>query len=174
MTNRLVSILATIVFILPCAAQTVPPLQAQALDGSEINLSNVSAGKPLLLMIGFSHKSSDDFEGWNKQALAPYWSDSQLAYYELVDLQGLPSFVKPMVLHGMKREIHGTETSHFVPFYMGEDDWKKIVNYSSSANTYLLLANSSGHIVWRNQGPVDAEKIASLKAALLKLTPEVQ
>jgi hypothetical protein len=162
-----------------CAIQGIRRL-AKLVCGSELNFSfivktNGSSGgerddkKPLLLMIGFSHKSSGDFEGWNKQALSPYLSDPHLAYYELADLQGLPSFVKPMVLHGMRREIHGIERAHFVPFYAGEDEWKKAVSYSSSANTYLVLANSSGHIVWRTQGTADAEKISSLRAALAQL-----
>jgi hypothetical protein len=166
---RLSAVMVVMLFALSCCCQTVPSTQGKALDGTDIAFPE-DHGKPLVLMIGFSHKSSGDFDQWNKQALSAYLSDSHVDYYELTDLAGVPSFVNAMILHGMRRAIHGTEQSHFVPFYTDEDGWKKAVNYSASDNTYLVVADSAGKIVWQTHGVPSEEKIAELKSSVEKLT----
>jgi len=166
---RFSAAMVVMLFALSCCSQTVPSTQGKALDGTEIGFPKQN-GKPLILMIGFSHKSSGDFDQWNKQLLSGYLSDSHVDYYELTDLAGVPSFITAMILHGMRRAIHGTEQSHFVPFYTDEDGWKKAVNYSASDNTYLVVADSAGKIVWQTHGVPSEEKIAELKSSVEKLT----
>ena len=166
---RCSAVFIVLLLALSCCAQTVPSTEAKALDGTDIAFPR-DHGKPLILMIGFSHKSSDDFEQWNKQALSSYLSASQVDYYELADLDGVPSFVRAMILHGMRREIHGVEQSHFAPLLSGEGDWKKAVNYNPSNNTYIVVADSAGHIIWQTQGVPAEEKISELKSAVEKLT----
>jgi hypothetical protein len=78
----------------------------------------------------------------------------------------VPSFIKGMILHGMGREIHGAEQSHFAPLTAGEADWKRAVGYSSSDNTYIVLADPAGHIVCQAHGAPDQQKISELKKAL--------
>lgn len=160
-----------LLFSLPCLAQVIPSTQTKALDGSAVVLPQAGSQKPLLLMIGFSHKSSGDFDQWNKQVLSSYLSNPAVAYYEMTDLQGVPSFVKAMILHGMRREIHGEERSHFVPFYNSEKEWQTLVSYSKPEHAYLVLADNTGHVIWQAQGAPDAEKIATLKAKLSSMAP---
>lgn len=167
-------LLASLLVACPCVAQVVPATSARALDGSVIAFPKPESRKPLLLMVGFSHKSSEDFKQWNQRMLSPYLSDPRIDYYELADLQGVPSFIMKMILHGMRREIHGAEQSHFAPLTAGEDEWKKTVSYSSSAHTYLVLADASGHVVWRTQGTPDDEKAAGLKKALAEVLSPAQ
>jgi hypothetical protein len=126
------------------------------------------------VVVGFSHKSSGDFKAWNQRALSPYLNDRRIDYYELADLQGVPSFVRGMILHGMRREIPEAQHSHFAPLTAGEEEWKKTVGYSASNNTYLILAEPSGHVVWQTSGVPDDEKVAALKQALARLTHSAQ
>ena len=167
-------LLASLITACPGLAQSVPATTAKALDGTTIAFPTPASQKPLLLMVGFSHKSSDDFKLWNQQTLSPYLSDPRIEYYELADLQGVPSFIKGMILHGMRREIHGTEQSHFAPLTAGEEEWKKAIGYSSSVNTYIVLADASGHIVWQTHGVPDEQKIAGLKKALAQALSPAQ
>jgi hypothetical protein len=44
--------------------------------------------KPLLLVLGFSHKSDEDFKKWADSARTPFVSDPRIDYYELADLEG--------------------------------------------------------------------------------------
>jgi hypothetical protein len=152
-------------------AQNVPSTTAEALDGSTLVIPKPASQKPLLVVVGFSHKSSADFKEWNQRALSAYLTDPRIDYYELADLQGVPGFVRAMILHGMRREVPQPQHSHFAPFTAGEEEWKKAVGYSASTNTYLVLAQPSGHIVWQTSGTPDDEKVATLKHALATLLP---
>jgi hypothetical protein len=167
-------LLAGVVIACPCLAQVVPTTAAKALDGTAIAFPRPESRRALLVMVGFSHKSDEDFKQWNQRLLSPYMSDQRIDYYEVAELQGVPSFVKSMILHGMRKEIRGAEQSHFAPLYTGEEGWKKAVNYSASENTYIVLADASGHIVWQTHGAPDDEKVAGLKRALAAALPSAQ
>jgi hypothetical protein len=121
--------------------------------------------------VGFSRKSSGDFKAWNQRALSPYLTDPRVDYYEVAELQGAPSLIRSMIVHGMRADVPKTEHSHFAPITSGEDEWKKTVGYSASKDTYLILAEPSGHIVWQTSGLPDDAKVAALKQALAKLLP---
>ena len=102
---------------LPARAEQLPHTQTKTLDGKEVVFPKTGTGKPLLLLVGFSYKSKEDLTEWNRLCAQRNWTDMRLEYYELADLQGLPFFVKPMVLHGIRRALPAGETSHFAPFY---------------------------------------------------------
>ena len=108
--------------------QKLPPVQTKTLDGKPVVLPGEGRTKPLLLLLGFSHKSDDDFRKWAERARTPYLSDPRLDYYELVDLQGVPSIIDKMIVHGMRRAVKEPRRSHFAPFYQHEADWKVLVN----------------------------------------------
>jgi hypothetical protein len=130
--------------------------------------------KPLLVIVGFSRKSSGDFKEWNQRALSPYLTDPHIDYYEVAELQGAPSLIRSMIVHGMRRDVPEAEHAHFAPITSGEDEWKKAVIYSASKDTYLVLAEPSGHIAWQTSGLPDDEKVAALKQALARLIPAAQ
>jgi hypothetical protein len=125
-------------------------------------------------MVGFSRKSSGDFQQWNQRALSPYLTDPRIDYYELADLQGVPSLVRSMILHGMRREVPKAQHSHFAPLTAGEEEWKKTVGFSASKETYLILAEPSGHIIWQTSGVSDEANVAAFKQALARLTHSAQ
>jgi hypothetical protein len=69
-----------------------------------------------------------------------------------------------------RREVPEAQHSHFAPID-GEDEWKKTVGYSKSMDTYLILAEHSGPIVWQTSGLPDDAKVAAFKQALAGLLP---
>ena len=152
-------------------SQQIPRTEVTTLTGTHVVLPQEAKGKPLLLLLTFSHKGSDDVAAWNKRFKVPYETDPRIAYFELADFQGVPPFVMKMILHGMRRSIHEPERSHFAPFLTQEEDWKKLVNYGDPKITYLILADESGHVVWQTRGPATDEKAADLEAAIAKQQP---
>ncbi len=157
-----------------CLAQSVPSTTAKALDGSAVTFPKSQSRKSLLVLVGFSHKSSADFKEWNQRALSPYLNDPRIDYYELADLQGVPSLIRTMILHGMRREVPKAQHSHFAPLTAGEEDWKKAVGYSAAQDTYLILAAPTGHIIWQTSGAPDDNKVAAFKQALTRSLPAAQ
>ena len=151
---------------MPPKAQTVPQTHANALDGSAVSFP--PSGSPLLLVISFSHKAGDQLEDWDKRLKADYLKDPRVAYYQLSDFQGVPSFIMHLILHGMRRSVPQDEHGHFVPLYENEEAWKKAVSYSTADDAYVVVADTSGHVLWQTHGsPTDA-KYTDLQAAMKK------
>jgi len=151
-----------------CRAQQVPVTHARALDKSAVTLPQSKQGKPLILLISFSHKGEKECDRWNQRLKPAYMHESKVDYYELADFEGVPSFVMSFILHGMRREIPRDEHSHFVPFYSGEAEWKKLVAYSSPEDAYLVVADAAGHVLWQGHGPLSDSKYSELQAVVTK------
>lgn len=154
-------------------AQSIPPVDTKTLDGVSVVLPAEGHTKPILLLLGFSHKSDDDFKKWAEQARKPYVSDSRIDYYELIDLQGVPSLVNKMILHGMRRDVKEPRRSHFAPFYQHDADWKKLVKFDDPNIAYAVLADAQGHVVWQGKGPATEAKALELESVIARLSSQV-
>lgn len=152
----------------PSSPQIVPRTEGTTLTGAPVVFPKGGSEKPLVLVFGFSHESSGDVTSWNKRFEVAYEND-RIDYYELADLQGVPSFVIKMILHGMRRSIQEPERSHFIPFFKQEAYWKELVDYNDPKIGYVVLADGSGHVIRRTRGPASDAKAAELEAAITKL-----
>jgi hypothetical protein len=150
-------------------AQSIPPIKAKALDESEVVLPKPGGQQFLILVLGFSHKSGENCTPWDKRLFADYGSDRHVTYYQLPILAGAPSFVRPMILHGMRKDVPAAQHSHFVPIYDREADWKKLVNFSGADDAYILVSGPDGHVLWQTHGLLSDSAYAELQAAVTKL-----
>lgn len=151
-----------------CRAQQVPATHATTLDKSVVIFPESEAGKPLILLISFSHKGEKECDNWNQRLKGAYMHESRVDYYELADFEGVPSFVMRFVLHGMRREIPKDEHAHFVLLSSGEAEWKKLVAYSSPKDAYLVVADAAGNVLWQEHGPLSDAKYSELQAVVTK------
>lgn len=103
-------------------AQSIPAVKAKALDNSEITLPNPGGRQALILIVGFTHKSGDQSKVWAKKVAADYDADAHVGYFILPVLQSAPSLVRPMILHGMRKDLPDERLPHFVPLYSNESD----------------------------------------------------
>jgi len=149
-----------------CFAQSIPAVKAKALDNSEITLPNPGSHQALILIVGFSHKSGDLCKVWGKKVAADYGGDARITYYVLPVIQSAPSLVRPMILHGMRKDTPSDQLPHFVPIYSNEADWKKLVNVAGPDDAYLIIAAPDGHAVWQAHGAYSDDIYADLKKAL--------
>jgi len=149
-------------------SQSIPQTQEKALDGSAVNIPN--NGKSLLLVIGFTHKSDKQCDGWNQKLKSAYLHNPRVAYYEMADFQGVPSFVMWMISHGLRRKIPKDEQSYFVPFFHHEDEWKKLTDYSVPEDAYVIVAAADGRILWQTHGPQTDAKYAELQRSIKNAT----
>ncbi len=153
-----------------CAAQTIPGVNAEALDGSRVILPNPGAQQALILTLGFSHSSADACESWNKRISQDYGGEARVAYYQIPNLEGVPGIVKPLILHGMRRNVPTTAHAHFVPVYDHAAEWKKLVNFSGADDAYVVVATADGRVVWQGHGrwsEADYGKLRKSVAALV-------
>ncbi len=84
-------------------------------------------------------------------------------------LQGVPGFVKPLILHGMRRTISKPEQSRFAPVYEGETAMKNIVGFKEPEAAYLVVATSDGRVVWTSHAPASDTDFAELRKAVSAL-----
>jgi hypothetical protein len=140
------------------SAQTIPRTELVSLDGQPIVFPKPGSEKPLLIVLSFSHKGSDDVSNWYKY----FKDDARFDYYELADFQGVPSFVMKMILHGMRRSVKEPERSHMAPFYTNEDQWKALVHFDDPNVAYVLLANAKGEVLKQVRGPATSAAAINL------------
>lgn len=152
----------------PLLSQSIPPVKAKALDDSEVVLPKPGSQQFLILVIGFSHKSGENCTPWDKRLSADYRADSHVTYYQLPVLAGAPSMIRPMILHGMRKDVPTTMHPHFVPIYDHEDDWKKLVNFSGADDAYILITSPEGHVLWHTHGLLSDSGYAELQTAVAK------
>ena len=148
--------------------QVIPPINAKALDDSQVALPQAGSGQLLILVLGFSHKSGDNCATWGKRLAAEFHSDAHVEYYQVPVLAGAPSFVRPMILSGMRKGVPPTERGRFVPIYDHEAEWKKLVNFSAPDDPYVVLVWPDGSVVWQNHGAFSEALYGELKNAIAK------
>lgn len=151
------------------SAQSIPAIKAKALDNSEIILPSPGSHQFLILVVGFSQKSGKLCEVWSKKISADYHADTRIAYFSLPVLQSAPFLVRPMIVYGMRKGVPAQELRRFVPLYSNESDWKKLVNYSTPDDAYLIVATPDGHPFWQAHGPYSDAIYTDLKESVATL-----
>lgn len=152
------------------SAQSIPAIKAKALDNSEIALPDPGRRQILILVVGFSKKSGELCQVWGKKISADYRADSRISYFVVPVLQGAPSLVRPMILHGMRKGLPAQELPHFLPLYSNESEWKKLVNFAAPDDAYLIVATPDGHPVWQAHGAYSDAIYAELKKFVEKVS----
>ncbi len=152
-------------------SQIVPRTDITTLTGQALTFPRSGSEKPLLLLLSFSRKGSDDIANWNKHFKVPYASDQRVEFYELYDFQGVPPFVMKMILHGMRRSVQAPERSHSAPFYADEDKWKKLVGFDDPSIVYIVLAKANGDLAGRSTAQPPMLKVRNSRPPYRKCNP---
>ena len=150
-------------------AQSIPPIKAKTLADTDIVLPQPGGTRIVILVLGFSHNGGEKCAPWGKQLSSDFQSEARVTYYQLPVLQGAPSFVRPMILRGIRKDLPAEQQAHFIPILDHEDEWKKLVNFSAPDDAYILLADPHGHVAWQTHGPLTDSSYDALKSALSKL-----
>jgi hypothetical protein len=134
------------------SGQSIPAIKAKALDNSEIILPSPGNHQFLILIVGFSRKSGKVCEVWSKKISADYQGNPRISYFSLPVLESAPKLVRPMIVYGMRTGLPVQELHRLVPLYSNESEWKKLVNFSSPDDAYLIVAAPNGDLVWQAHG----------------------
>ena len=168
--KKLCKVLLLVVFTVALACgQSIPAVKAKALDGTQVTLPNSGSRQALILVVGFSRKSGELARAWGRKISADYHDDARIAYFIIPVLAGAPSLVRPMIVHGMRKDVPAQDLAHFVPLYSEESQWKKAVNFSAPDDAYLIVATPDGHAVWQAHGPYSDDIYGDLKKSVATL-----
>ena len=133
-------------------AQIVPTTNASALDGSLVQFPAATRGRALVLVIAFSRAAIASADSWMRRLTEAYERDPRVAYYQLADFDGVPSFVLWFIKHGMRRSMPPEAQAHVVPLRTGEADWTHLVHPGALSDAYVVVADTLGRVVWQGHG----------------------
>jgi hypothetical protein len=147
----------------------MPPVKAKALDNTEVALPKDGSQQPVILVLGFSRKSGEMCAPWGKRLASDFRFDSRISYYQLPVLEDAPSFVRPMIARGIRKDTAPADLPHMLPIFDHEADWKKLVGFSNADDAYIVLSDPHGLVLWKTHGAVNDSSYRELKSAVSKL-----
>jgi hypothetical protein len=132
--------------------QQMPNTLAESLSGHEVILPSAAAGHSAVIVIGFSHGSSKTMEHWDKEIGAQVSAEPGVPLYNIAVIQDAPKFVRGMITHGIKALVPAAGQDKFLTVAQGQEELKKAVNFSSDADVYVVVLDSTGKIVFNTRG----------------------
>jgi hypothetical protein len=162
---KLCALLAALL-ALPATA-TIPTATGTALDGHAITLPQDLSAPATILILGFTHASSDATAAWEKPIRASLATTPAIAFYDIAFLQDAPAFIRPLILRNIRKQVPDALKPHFLPLIAKEPAWKQAVNFSPSTPdaAYILLIDRSGNIRWQTHEPFTPALLNDLSAA---------
>jgi hypothetical protein len=152
-------------------ATTIPAAQGTALDGHSVILPRDLAGRATILILGFTQHSSDNTTAWQKSVGTSLAHGPAINYFDMPFLQEAPSFIRPLIVRSIRKQVPDEIKPRFVPLTAGEDLWKQITGYTPAAAdaAYVLLVDRSGNVLWQTHEAYSQSRFNELAAAAHKL-----
>jgi hypothetical protein len=156
----------------PLKAEVLPELDAKDLNGQPVALAAaLSRTAATILLVGFSHGSSDACKAWEDILWAGHGKDPHCSLYSLYEIEGAPGFVVPMITHGIRSKTPEERQSHVLLTRKGRSEWQARLGYDAKAgkdDPYLVLVDAGGKILWQDHGSAEPGRDKALEAALAK------
>jgi hypothetical protein len=155
------------------APATIPATRGTALDGHTVTLPH-DLSAATILILGFSKNSEANSTAWEKAIIANLAAPPVITYFDIPILADAPSFVRPMILHSMRKQIPDALKPSFLPLTDNESAWKQAASYTASAPdaAYILLVDRTGVVRWQTHEAYNAVVVAQLSFAAKKLSSE--
>ena len=141
-------------------AAPLPRFEAESLTGRKITLPAATAGRSVVLLVGFTQASSKHTAEWAKKTkpICETWS--------MAVLEDVPRLVRGIASHGIKSGIPKEDQEHFLLLYQHETELKQAAGFQQPEHAYVLLVAPDGSIKWRFHGPVSEDALTELRKQL--------
>lgn len=128
----------------------IPSTQATALDGHTIRLPGNLPGRATVLILGFGRHSAEATTAWEKPVRTQLAQVPGIGFYDMAMLAEIPSFVRPLVLRSVRKQVPDVLKPNFLPLFDHENDWKQVAGYTAGQPeaAYVLLVDASGIVRW--------------------------
>jgi hypothetical protein len=144
-------------------AASIPNTVGTTLDGQSIVLPRDLAPQATILILGFSQHSQDATTAWEKAVRASL-SGPGITYFDIPFLEDAPRFVRPMILHAIRKQVPDIVKPRFLPLTSNEAAWKQAAGYADSApdDAYVVLVDRSGSVRWHTHDACSPATMAQL------------
>lgn len=148
---------------------TLPSVTAQTLSGERVVLPQGS-DQPLVFVAGFTKASRAETEPWAHRLRDDSRVSAKTRIYEVSVLDGVPGFLRGMIISQMKSGIAAARQKQFLIVTENVDSWKRaLVANGADDHAYLILVQRSGAVVWRDHGPLTESGYLDLLRAIESL-----
>lgn len=146
---------------------TFPPLTSYSLDRQKVSLPGGMEGEENLLLISFEPEQQKDVESWMPVAQALQHTNFHFRYYEL-PVSGRENFIfRWWETSSMRSDETDPEMWHWiVPLFIDRHQFLNALGIPNQKEVVALLVDRQGHVLWRASGALNADKRASLMAAM--------
>jgi hypothetical protein len=153
---------------------TIPVSTGTALDGHTISLPRDLPGRATVLILGFSRNSADNTTAWEKPVRTNLATNPSIGFYDMPFLEDAPSFIRPLILRSIRKQVPDALKPNFVPLTSGQASWKHLTGFTSAAPdaAYVLLVDRSGNVLWQTHDPFTPARFDELATAAHKLAAE--
>ncbi len=161
---------------------TIPTTTGTALDGHTVTLPRDLTAPATILILGFTHASSDATTAWEKSIRTTLATPAAIAvtpaidFYDIAFLQDAPAFIRPAILHNIRKQVPDALKPHFLPVTANESAWKQAANFSPATPdaAYVLLIDRAGNIHWQTHEPFTPARFNELATAAHQLAASAQ
>jgi hypothetical protein len=125
---------------------TFPVLAGQDLHGAPFDLKARAAGKPAVLIVGFTKASSAACQRWEDRLRADRGGLTTTALVPIVVLEGAPGFVVPMILRGIRKQRPPEQHRDVLVLRSGKGALQAAVGFDPAKpdDAYVVVLDSSG------------------------------
>jgi hypothetical protein len=146
-------------------AQTsvIPITRAASLSGEPVVLPEALRGRCGVLVLGFSQGSRDTVTEWGQWLSSEYDRAPNVLYYEMAMLASVPRPLRGFVVRSIRSSMPERAQAHFVPLTEDEREWRALVHYSETDNTYVLVVDVEGRVRWQTVGRASEAVTSTVK-----------
>ncbi len=166
----------TLAWAAPCRAASaspalpdggrIPDLHGTTLAGQPVDLPKMLAGRPAVLILGFSRDAQAEATAWGKRLAVDFYASPDVLYYELPMLGGVPRLMRGFVMHEIAKEVSDRGKAHFVPVVNDEARWRQLAHVRSDREAYVLLVDGQGEVRWVTSGALTEDGYKTLRSDL--------
>jgi hypothetical protein len=158
----------------PAIANSIPASSGTTLDGRKMTLPADLRSPATILILGFSKDSQAATTTWEKAVRTSLADTPAIGYLDIPFLEDAPSFIRPVILRSIRRQVPDIVKPNFLPLTNGQAAWKQAAAFTSSAPdaAYVLLVDRSGIIQWQTHDPYSPALLAQLAREAKKLAKQ--
>jgi len=147
----------------------LPELRGEYLTGRNAVLPQDAAGRVALLMLGFTYESRFQVEAWAKRFRQDFGTEPRVTFFEIPIIGGLAKLGKWFIDGGMRRGTPQADREHVITVYSGSEVWKRRVGIRDPKDTYLILIDGGGKVIWSYAGSLDETPYRALSSEVSRL-----
>jgi len=141
----------------------IPPIEGKALTGDSFSAPDDFTKPYNLLLIAFLREQQEDIDTWLPRLERVEDANEDFALYEFPILAEMNTVVRWFIYQGMRGGITSERArARTVTFHLDKEIFRRELAIAAEDSIQVMLADSSGTIIWRETGVWSQKKERNL------------